>query len=213
MNILLNRAHYPVTVLGPGRRIGLWTQGCGIGCGGCVARDTWAAPPASSLDVADVVAWCDAVEGPVDGITVSGGEPFDQPAALDELLRRLADWRGGRAIDFLCYSGRSLSALRSRFPDVLRRLDAVIPGPFVARLAPGLKWRGSTNQELVPLSPLGHERYDHEIDAPADRTRLQVSMRGDTVYHIGVPRPGDLDALERALARRGVAYTEASWRQ
>ncbi|GIJ48358.1 radical activating enzyme [Virgisporangium aliadipatigenens] len=212
MNILLSRAHYPVTVLGPGRRIGLWTQGCGIGCAGCVSRDTWSPSQDRAIPVEEVVAWCDAVEGPVDGITISGGEPFDQPAALEELLRRLHDWRGGRAIDLLCYSGRSQAALRSRFGHLLERLDAVIPGPFVAQLAPGLKWRGSTNQELVPLSPLGHERYDHEIDAPADRTRLQVSMRGDTVYQIGVPRPGDLEALERALARRGVAYTEASWR-
>jgi anaerobic ribonucleoside-triphosphate reductase activating protein len=212
VRIQLSRAHYPVTVLGPGRRIGLWTQGCGIGCAGCVARDTWDPDPATELDVEDVVRWCAEVEGPVDGITLSGGEPFDQPEAVDELLRRLDDWRGDRAIDFLCYSGRAMAVLRARFGHILARLDAVIPAPFRADLAPGLRWRGSANQELVPLSPLGHERYDAEVDRPAGKTRLQVSMRGDTVYHIGVPQPGDLEALERALATRGVTYTEASWR-
>jgi anaerobic ribonucleoside-triphosphate reductase activating protein len=215
MRIQLNRAHYPVTVLGPGRRIGLWTQGCGIGCPGCVALDTWAPDPGTEIEVADLVGWCGSVlPRGVDGVTISGGEPFDQPEALDELLGRLRAWRArvGSDIDLLCYSGRSLSVLRRRFPHILDQLDAVVPGRFVAARAPGLKWRGSANQKLVPLSPLGHRRYDAEIDRVADAARLQVAVAGSTVFHVGVPQPGDLDALEDALERRGVRYREVSWR-
>jgi anaerobic ribonucleoside-triphosphate reductase activating protein len=210
VKIRLSRAHHPVTVLGPGRRIGLWTQGCGIGCEGCVARDTWTPDPASEVDLDDILAWCAGLPD-VDGVTISGGEPFDQPEALDELLARLHEWRRGRPIDFLCYSGRSLAALRARFPHILARLDAVIPGPFIADLAPGLRWRGSANQLLVPLTDLGHERYDAEIDRPATASRFQVEVDGDTVYQIGVPRPGDMAALEAAMARRGIRFREASW--
>jgi anaerobic ribonucleoside-triphosphate reductase activating protein len=201
VKIRLSRAHHPVTVLGPGRRIGLWTQGCGIGCEGCVARDTWAPDPATEVEIDRILAWC------------AGREPFDQPEALDALLARLDEWRRAHVgpIDFLCYSGRSLTALRARYGHILARLDAVIPGPFIADQAPGLRWRGSANQLLVPLSPLGHERYDAEIDRPAERSRFQVEVDGDTVYQIGVPLPGDLAALEAAMARRGVGYREASW--
>jgi anaerobic ribonucleoside-triphosphate reductase activating protein len=212
MRIRLNRAHYPVVVLGPGRRAGLWLQGCGIGCAGCVARDTWADDPATEVDVDAVVDWCRALPGPVDGVTISGGEPFDQPAALHELLVRLHDWRGDRPIDLLCYSGRSLAVLRTRFAPQLALLDAVIPGRYLADRAPGGKWRGSANQELVPLTPLGHRRYDAEVDSPAGPTRMQVGTDGERIYHIGVPAPGDLAALEAAMARRGLAYREASWR-
>jgi len=214
VKIRLNRAHYPVTVLGPGRRVGLWLQGCGIGCDGCLARDTWASDPDSEMDIDAVVRWCAALpDGAVDGVTISGGEPFDQPEALDELLVRLDRWRRGRSgrIDLLCYSGRSLTALRSQFPHILARLDAVVPGPFIAAQAPGLRWRGSANQLLVPLSGLGHERYDDDIDRPADRTRLQVQVVDGTVYQIGIPQPGDLPAIEAAMARRGVVYEAASW--
>ena len=212
MKIRLSRAHHPVTVLGPGKRIGLWTQGCGIGCDGCLARDTWAPDPATEVDLDDVLAWCAGITD-VDGVTISGGEPFDQPEALDALLVKLDRWRRAhvRPIDFLCYSGRSLPALRARYGHILARLDAVIPGPFIADQAPGLRWRGSANQLLVPLSPLGHERYDAEIDRPSEKSRFQVEVDGDTVYQIGVPRPGDLAALEKAMARRGIGYREASW--
>jgi anaerobic ribonucleoside-triphosphate reductase activating protein len=215
VKVRLNRAHYPVTVLGPGRRVGLWLQGCGIGCDGCLARDTWAPDPDSEIDIDAVVRWCAGLpEDGVDGVTISGGEPFDQPEALEELLVRLDAWRRGRSrpIDLLCYSGRSLAALRSQFAQILARLDAVVPGPFVAAEAPGLRWRGSANQLLVPLTPLGHERYDDEIDRPADGTRFQVQVVGSTVYQIGIPQPGDLAALEAEMARRGVAYEAASWR-
>ena len=214
MRIRINRVHYPVVVLGPGRRAGIWMQGCGIGCVGCVSRDTWDADPATEVEVSAVVDWCAGLPGVVDGVTISGGEPFDQPAALLALLDALHAWRQtrDRPIDLLAYSGRSTAALRARHPEILARLDAVIPGPFVAAQAPGKRWRGSANQELIPLSRLGHERYAAEVDREAGPTRLQVGSDGERIYHIGVPAPGDLDALEAALARRGLGYQEASWR-
>ncbi|HSV19446.1 MAG TPA: 4Fe-4S cluster-binding domain-containing protein, partial [Casimicrobiaceae bacterium] len=46
--IELNKAHWPVTVLGPGKRIGLWLQGCSIHCPGCVSQDTWSADPSKA---------------------------------------------------------------------------------------------------------------------------------------------------------------------
>ena len=214
MRIRINRVHHPVVVLGYGRRAGVWVQGCGIGCVGCVSRDTWAADPATEVEVDAVLAWVAGLPEEVDGVTISGGEPFDQPEALLSLLDGLHAWRAGRnrPIDLLAYSGRSLAALRGRYAEHLTRLDAVIPGPFVADQAPGLRWRGSANQDLVPLTELGHERYDGEVDRPAGATRIQLGTDGDRVYHIGVPAPGDLAALEAALAKRGLGYEEPSWR-
>src|SRR4029077_956889 len=66
----LNKAHWPVTVLGPGRRIGLWVQGCTIRCRGCVSQDTWPRDPAKRIDVAALLDWCRRVApGGPDGIT------------------------------------------------------------------------------------------------------------------------------------------------
>jgi anaerobic ribonucleoside-triphosphate reductase activating protein len=214
VRVELSRAHYPVTVLGYGRRIGLWFQGCSIGCAGCVAHDTWAPDSSSAIGVDALVDWCARVAAAdaVDGVTISGGEPFDQPAALAELVGALRPWADAGGRDLLCYSGRSLRALRAEFPGILGQLDVLIPGPFQADRAPGGVLRGSANQELVPITELGHRRYGDQVDRPADRPRLQVAMDEGLIWYIGVPRPGDLDALEASLARRGVVQKAVSWR-
>jgi anaerobic ribonucleoside-triphosphate reductase activating protein len=215
VTVALSRAHYPVTVLGHGRRIGLWFQGCSIGCAGCVARDTWDPDPARAITVDALVEFCvsTAEREPVDGVTISGGEPFDQPDALAALVAALRLWADDGGRDLLCYSGRSLRALRADFPRILAALDVVIPGPFQAERAPGGVLRGSANQELVPLTELGRRRYGDLVAAPADRPRLQVTAGDDgRLWTIGVPRPGDLETLDAALRRRGLIQTSASWR-
>ena len=50
----LNRVHFPVTALGPGRRVGIWLQGCSIRCPGCMSLDTWA-PAAATMPVPEPV--------------------------------------------------------------------------------------------------------------------------------------------------------------
>lgn len=216
----VNRLHFPVTVLGPGRRVGVWFQGCSLGCAGCLSRDTWDAaggrPSTVDSVVEAVIALVD--RGGLDGVTVSGGEPFEQPGALLELVRRLrvelAPLAPRDGIDVLCYSGLRESDLRRRFPHVLAELDLLVPEPYVARSAPGGRWRGSDNQQLVTLSDLGRSRL---AAAPADlaepsRPELQVAVDDHDVWIVGIPRPGDLARLEAALAERGVRIGQASWR-
>src|SRR4051812_5021993 len=104
----LNKAHWPVTVLGPGRRIGLWVQGCSIHCAGCVSQDTWPRDKRKAIAVRDLLTWCrTTTKGELDGVTISGGEPFEQPHALIALLTGLVAWRKELHLDFdiLCYSG------------------------------------------------------------------------------------------------------------
>src|SRR6185503_5851184 len=70
----LSRLHYPLTELGPGRRAGVWFQGCTIRCPGCMSVDTWPRRPERAVPVAEVLGWLAGL-GPVDGVTISGGEP------------------------------------------------------------------------------------------------------------------------------------------
>lgn len=216
-SVELNKAHWPVTVLGPGRRIGLWLQGCSIHCPGCVSQDTWPKDPSRRIAVADLVAWCRKVSaGAPDGITISGGEPFDQPAGLQALLASLVAWRREKGLDFdiLCYSGYPLRKLEKAHGRILALLDAIIPEPYVDHLPQGHVWRGSSNQPLVPLSARGRERYADRVDAPAsgDR-RMQATVEGGRVWMIGIPGRGDMAAVEALCASRGLALTEVSWRR
>jgi len=234
--LLLAKAHYPVTTLGPGVRAGIWTQGCTLRCPGCLSRDTWEPDPGKAVPVAAVLGWLESLPRPLDGVTVSGGEPFQQPEALAALLRGIRAWRDSSghetiSLDVLVYSGYAYSRLlrSARTSAILELCDAVITGPYVDRLNPGgrhspdgsLLWRGSSNQRIVPLSPLGRERYGALADG-SDQTgrdtgpRIQVSVdegpEGRRVYYIGIPRRGDMEHLTSRLERAGVRAGEVSWR-
>jgi len=216
MRIAINKAHYPVTVLGPGKRIGLWLQGCSIRCPDCVSKDTWERDPGREMAVADLLAWCRRVApaGP-EGVTISGGEPFDQPKALAALLKGLHDWRRTLASDFdiLCYSGYPLATLRKRQGPLLARLDALIPEPYVDGLPLAHVWRGSANQPLVPLTPRGAARYGPWRETPAIEGKgMQVASEGGRLWFIGIPHRGDMAALEALCRQRGLTLGEVSWR-
>jgi anaerobic ribonucleoside-triphosphate reductase activating protein len=214
--LLLAKAHYPVTTLGPGMRAGIWTQGCSIGCPGCLSRDTWDVDPRTAVPVDAVLGWLESLPGPVDGVTISGGEPFEQPAALAALLRGIREWRGPTEMDVLVYSGFAFSRLArsARTSELLAWCDAVVTGPYVERLGDGGPLMGSANQRLVALTDLGHRRYD-DVRA-TERPRIQVSIDagpgGRRIYYIGIPRRGDMDRLNSTLERAGVHPGDVSWR-
>lgn len=213
MQISVNKAHFPVTVLGPGRRIGIWLQGCSIGCKGCLSRDTWARDAGKDMSIASLLAWCEEVSGGApDGITLSGGEPFEQPAALAELVRGLAQWRKKKGLDFdvLCYSGYPLARLRRDHAALLAQLDGVISEPFVDAQPSAHPWFGSANQKLTALSARGAQRYAH---APTVRGKqMQVVVDGQRVWYVGVPARGDLAKLEALGRARGIDFAQVSWR-
>lgn len=218
MKIGVNKAHFPVTVLGPGRRIGIWLQGCSIGCKGCVSKDSWAVDPGRMMRVEKLLSWCrQTSSGVFDGVTISGGEPFDQPQALAALLDGLIAWRagGGPDFDILCYSGYPLATLQKKHAHLLEKLDALIPEPFVEAKPLTHLWRGSANQPLLPLSERGRSRYAARVDALAESAekRIQAMLDGDRVWYVGIPARGDMAALEAACKTRGVDFSQVSWRQ
>ena len=53
----IDSLQWPVTVLGYGARIGIWFQGCSIGCPGCCAKHTWNADEGKSVALTDLLAW------------------------------------------------------------------------------------------------------------------------------------------------------------
>ncbi len=204
----VSRLHFPVTGLGPGRRCGVWVQGCSIGCGGCVSRDTW--DPATAQQLLDVGAIVDWIEGTApDGVTITGGEPFDQAGALAELLTEVRHRPATATLSVLVYSGYSIERLRASHDSVLEDIDAVIAGPFIRGLESAHPWYGSGNQELHVLNTTRESHFTVDDDRPP---ALQVDAAGGQLWITGIPRRGDLERMEAALADRGVLLREVSWR-
>lgn len=209
----LNRMHHPVTVLGFGVRAGIWLQGCSIGCAGCASRDTWDAAGGSVVAVTALVDWLDTLPEPLDGLTVSGGEPFDQAGPLAALLDAFDEWRNGRSsrADVLVYSGYPWSRLRATpsFAVALGLCDAVVAGPYVDRRNTGAPLRGSDNQRIMTLSELGRSRYADPAALPQRRMQTVVDETG--LRLVGLPRRGDLERLRAHLQEHGVELGATTW--
>lgn len=216
MTLYLNKAHFPVDVLGHGPRVGLWLQGCTIRCFGCISRDTWNYDPETSITVSEIMHWVESLPADaIDGVTISGGEPFDQPDALAELLRGLRAWgdRQSQQVDLLCYSGRPYADLERDFVDQLALLDAVIPEPYRQGEPTTLALRGSANQRVVPLSDLGWQRYSPEaLEAlGAQRHRIQYEVDGESIWFIGIPEQGAMRRIRERANEQGIAIQRPSW--
>jgi anaerobic ribonucleoside-triphosphate reductase activating protein len=201
LKLYLSRLHFPITALGFGKRVGIWFQGCSIRCSGCISADTWA-PRRGETTVAAVVETIAPWLRHADGLTVSGGEPFDQRAALEALLRELRPQLPQLTGDVLVFSGYSYEHLA---PDVTRLtnlIDAIVTDPFDARSPQTLALRGSDNQRLRQLTPLGRARYVDEYMARTTPLDLMVDDDG-TVWLAGIPRRGDVTRLRNALNAAG----------
>ncbi|MGY0020622.1 4Fe-4S single cluster domain-containing protein [Streptomyces sp. YJ-C3] len=208
----------PITALGPGRRLGLWVQGCPLACAGCMSRHTWDPGGGHDVTVERLArVWQRALADGYDGLTVSGGEPLEQPEALGALLDTADRVRRdvGRAeADLLVYTGWEETEIAASPSAVLalRHADAVVTGRYRAGEPTRLVWRGSANQRLTPRTARGRRRYGPHLDRRTDHPELQIQVTEDAVHIIGVPRPGELSSLESDLTTQGLTFRENTWR-
>jgi anaerobic ribonucleoside-triphosphate reductase activating protein len=136
------------------------------------------------------------------GITISGGEPFDQPEALTAFLKLLRQVFAG---DILTYSGYSQHRLFTDYAETLKYVDVLITEPFDSAAGQTLALRGSDNQEVFLLSDLARARYPSNLDRQVwgSGRRMDVAVTGDEVWMAGIPRLGDMVRFREELAQRG----------
>lgn len=199
----LSRLHWPVTALGYGKRVGIWFQGCSIRCPGCCSDDTWA-PALTTTPVSQIMDWIRQLPGEdIQGFTISGGEPFDQPEALGALIDQLrSEFCADGCHDILVYSGHPWRILGKRHPEILRKVDVVVSEPYLQD-RPAAYLRGSGNQRFHCLTPLAHERYpgaDDRLPEPA----LQFHLDGQRLWVVGIPQPRGLELIQQRLTSTGI---------
>jgi anaerobic ribonucleoside-triphosphate reductase activating protein len=212
LTLRLARVLAPVTVLGPGSRIALWVQGCGLACPSCASVDTWDPAGGAVLPVAQAA---DLVVEQVrdlglDGITISGGEPTDQGTALTGLLDQVRRALAPVDLDVLVFTGRTLSAAQAVAPTLVAAADCVVSGPYRADRPAAGRLLASDNQRLSFCTPDVERRYRGWLTAPGPD--LQVAADDRDLYLVGLPAAGDLDRFATGLQDRGVTLGAVSWR-
>jgi anaerobic ribonucleoside-triphosphate reductase activating protein len=200
MNWQLSKIQYPVYNLGPGRRIGIWVQGCSLGCAGCVNQTLWNKKKGKSIGVLDVFNWLVSLEGEFDGITVSGGEPFEQ---YEQLIAFLHLVKTKTRLDTFCFSGYYLDELNEKFPDRLfcRYLDFLIDGRYVADAHENKNVKGSANQtfyQFIDGVPVKQNDY-----VSANKWSLYVD-EDSQIHMAGVPKRNELEYISAQLSSAGI---------
>jgi anaerobic ribonucleoside-triphosphate reductase activating protein len=199
--INLARLARPLTSLGPGRRLGLWVAGCALDCPGCISPELQDPAVGKLIGSEQLARHILALPEPLDGLSLSGGEPFDQATALTELWSLLKPARPHW--DLLIFSGYSQRHLR-RLPQaqgLLACCDLLIAGSYRADQVSTEPLLASRNQQALALSPRG-EQMLAVVQNPAPNANIGQDRQGRG-WLIGILDPEQRQRLHRDLGLIG----------
>ena len=200
MNWRLNKIQYPIYNLGEGKRIGIWVQGCNLACKGCVNKTLWSNKGGKNISVIDVFNWVVLIQNDFDGITISGGEPFQQYEQLVAFLHLI---KTKTSLTVHCFSGYYLNELQQQFHDklFLKYIDTLVDGRYIEEQHENTNIKGSANQSVY--------RIIDEVPVKQRKTRaskkwsLNVSSENE-IYMSGIPKKNELKTLCNELAEVGI---------
>ena len=133
-------------VNGEGIRFVVFVQGCKHRCRGCHNPDTWAMDGGYECDVESIVDKFNRRRGLLDGLTLSGGDPFYQQEECMRLLDLL-----GPDVNVWVYTGFLYEEIKDT--PLAKRADTIVDGPFVDALRCEGKLYGSSNQRIIKKKP------------------------------------------------------------
>lgn len=146
--VRVGRVLHGTTAEGPGLRTAIWFQGCSIQCKGCINPHLFNARGGTNTPVTEIIE--QAVSAGVEGLTLIGGEPFDQ----SEAGASLAAAAHHRGLGVVAFSGYEYESLRGRDDETtafLAHVDLLVDGPYQA-------WNAETRRALVGS---GNQRFIH----------------------------------------------------
>ena len=201
LTVGISRIHFPVTTLGPGRRLGIWFQGCSLRCEGCISVDTWATAK-TLIPIEQLMRTLSSYLPLIDGITISGGEPFDQ---FEALLAIVVQLRKKTKVDILVYTGYSVEDITEQLLQIKPYIDVLISDPFQRQSSQTLRLRGSDNQRLHCFTSQAVEKFAYYQQAVTTEDKvLDVMFDAEgVVWFAGIPRRDDFVKLQTLLKQQG----------
>ena len=173
---------YPVITLGYGKRLGIWFQGCQKNCMNCISPEFKVKENGKLLHIEDLEN--NIPQGCIiDGLTISGGEPFDQPQGLLKLVQ----WFENKySDDILIFTGYTLEELHKKnsliIEEVLNIISVLIDGEYIEDLNSGIGLRGSSNQNIYIW-----KNKDKYKDIEKCARKMQCVFLKDRLWMIGIP--------------------------
>ena len=138
---------------GFGFRYSIYFSGCNHYCEGCHNQDTWKGDLGRTLDseyMDEIVEEINS-NSMLDGITLSGGDPFFDPS---ELLQFLKEIKARTNQNLWSYTGYTYERLLEdpTMRECLNYIDVLVDGKFEqSNYDPDLYFRGSSNQRIIDV--------------------------------------------------------------
>lgn len=136
---------------GPGLRFVCFVQGCSHHCHGCHNPESHDPDGGKEMTIEEIV--FEMRSNPLtSGLTLSGGEPFEQARDCLELAQNAHK----HGLNVWCYTGYVLEYLQMHGNQdqkaLLEEIDVLVDGRYVEDLRSlSLEWRGSSNQRIIYL--------------------------------------------------------------
>tara|TARA_B100001564_G_scaffold76948_1_gene61534 strand:+ start:11683 stop:12261 length:579 start_codon:yes stop_codon:yes gene_type:complete len=158
-------------IYGPGLRSVIWVQGCTLACKGCWNTQYWSAKGGNEIQVSQLLKEIQSLDD-IEGITLLGGEPLQQPKASLELIK------GAKSLGLsvFLYTGYELSEFDETMLACFNLSDIAVTGRYVQELRDtGLRWRGSRNQQVHFISDV----YDETVLTEQTEVEFHVLPTGE----------------------------------
>ena len=180
------RILYPVQVLGPGKRVGIWVAGCHRACKGCSNPELWEQKSEYEISVDQLRQIIEKLSHgyEIDGFTISGGEPMNQANELAQLVSYLREISS----DILVYTGYPIEELWQRHDPatdaVLASIAVLIDGEYIEELNDNTFLRGSSNQRVHVLNSEFTAMYQNYL--AEGHNQIQNFTTIDGVVSVGI---------------------------
>ncbi len=138
---------------GPGIRLVVFTQGCKHHCPGCHNPQTHSFDGGTLINIDDIIKQMKS-NPLLDGITLSGGDPFEQAEALSELAQKVKSM-GYNVMTYTGYTFEYILENKDKnkgWDKLITWTDILVDGRFeIAKKNMLLKFRGSENQRIIDV--------------------------------------------------------------
>lgn len=189
--IYIDFIYYPLKTLGPSERVGIWFQGCDIGCKGCISKHNWVQTDDKLISLKEL--YKNIKQYNCKKLTISGGEPFNQSEELFELLINIRN----SFTDIMIYSGYEYEYLKDNYEHILNLVDVAVTGPFIKELNTNKNYKGSKNQKMYIFNKNLLNIYSEYIFTK--KKELQICFSDNEVYLLGIPNAKDTKIIEEIL--------------
>ena len=110
-------------IYGPGCRFVIWTQGCSIHCDGCWNKEMWSFDTRNEISTKILYEQIENEIEYIEGVTILGGEPFDQFKELMKLVKQIIKLD----LSIIVYTGYSHNELVNKnYAKIFNFIDILI---------------------------------------------------------------------------------------